>query len=53
MNLVLIGLAFLALAALEFPPLWRRGKRGELITAGLIWLAALVYSGLQAMRLLE
>lgn len=51
MNLLLMSLGFLGIAAFELPPLLKRERRGELVTAGAIWLVALIYSSLQVLDL--
>lgn len=51
MRLIVMGLAFMAIAAFELPPLLKGERRGELITAGAIWLVALIYSSLQVLGL--
>lgn len=51
MQIILTLLAFLAIAAFEFPPLRKENRRGELLAAGVVWLAALVFSTLQVLDL--
>lgn len=51
MRFIVMCAAFMAIAAFELPPLRKESRRGELITAGVVWFMALVYSSLQVLDL--